>query len=276
MNKILIPTDFSDCALNAAITGVALAQKFQAEIHLFSKIMPHEYFDYYSKSEQEDILQNEELKQRINGKFDSFIKKMNVPKGQHIIRSYTHKDTIDQILNYKNGNEIDLIVMGTHGTSGVSEWAIGSITQKIVRRANCPVLAVKELPKTLAFKNIVFVSDFNKEAIPAFNQICAFASKFESTIHLLNIDTPNYFLEIPFVITESMKDFQILYSGKTEIHRTSAWSVEHGIKKFLKEVNADLVIIPTHQKKGIQSVFFNSIAEGIVNHLNCPVMTIKL
>ncbi len=275
MKRILIPTDFSDCALNAAKVAVSIAQKTGASLYFFTRTFAYEYEDYMTESELKSIPEIQERLQNVEKNFAELFTKLKL-NNLNVYKFSKRGDTEKEILDYSRAISADLIVMGTHGVSGLKEWALGSVTQKIVRRAECPVLTIKEVPKKLSFDNIVFLSNFDEEAKEPFKQACHFAQNYNAKIHLLNIDTPSYFTEIPFLIKEAMTKFADTYDGEIEKHRFDAWNVENGLKNFLNTTEADLVIIPTHGKRGLRYLFFNSLAEGIVNHLNFPIMTIRI
>lgn len=255
MKKILLPTDFSKCSLAGIQTGIKLARSLKAHLYFYHNRMADEMDSAVQMQELLDGLDLEGLS------ISCIEKEGNVIKN---IRSFVEEANID------------LIVMATQGTSGLREWAIGSFTQKIVRRSICPVLVVKNELPNIDFKNIVFLSNFDLKALPAFEWTTNFANNYKSRIHLLNIDTPNYFTEIPFLIKEVMDDFAKTYDGAIEQHRIKAWNVEGGLIKFLKSIDADLVIVPTEGMNRLQSIFFTSIAEEIVNHLEQPILTLKI
>lgn len=255
MKNILIPTDFSDCSKAGILTALLLAKRLQAAVY---------FFHNRAEKELDSSLQMQEL---INTLDFEGLSITCIEKEGNLLRN---------IVDFIKEAEIDLVVMGTHGTNGLKEWSIGSFAQKMVRLAPCPVLAVKEPIQDIRFDNIVFVSNFDLEARPAFEWTGKFAKNFESKLHMLNVDTPNYFTEIPFLIDEAMDEFETLYEGSVVQHRIRSWNVEAGLKKFLTEQQADLIIVPTHGKRGLRSLFFNSIAEGIVNHLDYPILTIKI
>lgn len=255
MKRILLPTDFSKCAMQGVLTGVKLAKRLQAKVYFYHNRMPNETV---SAIQMQELLNNLDLE----GISVSCIEK----EGK----------AINNICDFISEAKIDMVVMGTHGTSGLNEWATGSFAQKIVRSSPCPVLIVKNEIPSVDFQNIVFLSNFDLKALPAFEWTTEFANTFNSKIHMLNIDTPNYFTEIPFLIKEAMDDFAATYSGPIEKHRVRSWNVEGGLKKFLKSLDADIVVVPTNGLNRWQSLFFTSIAEEIANHLAHPILTMKI
>lgn len=275
MKHILVPTDFSECALTAAKTAVVLARKMGATLHFYSNVFIQGYYDYYGKDQQKILKENSEHVKKVESDFENLFAELDLI-GINVIKEYNEGGIIQTILEYSKAAQIDLIVMGTHGVNGVKEWAIGSTTQYIVRKSICPVLVVKQELQSFDFKNIVFLSNFDENVKESFLEVCAFAKQFGSHIHLLNIDTPAYFTEVSFVVKKSMESFLKLYDGDITAHRIDAWNVENGLQKFLKKHEVDLVVIPTHGRKGLRGLFFTSIAEGIVNHVDIPIMTQQL
>jgi nucleotide-binding universal stress UspA family protein len=173
-------------------------------------------------------------------------------------------------------NEIDLMVMGSHGASGIKEIIFGSNAQKILRRSECPVLTVKQRPDSLDFKNIVFASNFNPEVEGAFFSIQRFAEIFDAKIHLLRICTVGEF-ETTKVCHEKMhhlaketglKDYTVnVYNNHT---------LESGVREFTEMIGADLVAIATHGRDGLFHILMGSRAEELVNHERIPVLSMTI
>ena len=90
-------------------------------------------------------------------------------------------------------NDIDLIVMGSQGASGLQEMFIGSNTEKVVRRSKIPVLVIKKEVDDFVVDNIIFASDFNKESKSTFHRVVHFAELFNAKVHLLYINTIHNF-----------------------------------------------------------------------------------
>jgi nucleotide-binding universal stress UspA family protein len=141
LKRILVPSDFSECSDAAVRYGLELARKFNAQLHLLHVIQDPatqpwaaegfavpllEVVDQWQKDAQERLARSIPPEDRATA----------------IVIS-TIASPFPEILRYAADNGIDLIVMGTHGRGGVSHVLLGSIAEKVVRRAPCPVLTVR-------------------------------------------------------------------------------------------------------------------------------------
>lgn len=277
MNKILVPTDFSDCAGFAADTAIQLAPKLSAEVHFYTRVAVHPKWSDYDPAIQaeypESAVRIREAKQKLQALKDRYI-----DQWPSIVTTYSHGDIIDVVSSYIDKENIDFIVMGSSGADGIKEAILGSNAQKIVRHAHCPVVVVKHpiLEKNLHFQNLVFASDFRPEAQPAFQKLLDFAHHFGSHIHLLSIASYPA-VHIDEGIMDRMKAFEKMAHGtlKVTIHESADFNVELGITHFAQEHNADLIALANYGKEPLKRIFTGSVSETLVNHLEIPVMTLN-
>lgn len=141
IRRILFPTDFSNAAKKAQEYAMSLADRFGAELHVlhvFQPLTPPS--DSPTPWVMSDVDLDWEIKsveERLARDVDSQWSKEHAVKYTAIMGS-----TVNEIMKYVKENEIDLIVIGTHGRTGVSRLLIGSVAEKLVRLADCPVLTV--------------------------------------------------------------------------------------------------------------------------------------
>lgn len=274
MKRILVPTDFSDCAGYALDTAVKVSQKYGAELHVYHRANLNPEFDESSPKAQYEYTESFAMLQYIKKQFALIRKKYGdmVPR---IITTYSTGDFVKTVSDYVDAEEIDLIVMGSSGASGFKELVMGSQTQKVVRYAHCPVLVVKHPLENMVFKNIVFASDFSEMAKKPFAKLIEFARKFGSHVHMLNVAAyPR------FTITdqdyERMKEFEKLsWNVPCTIHGRGDLDLELGVTHFATETQADLVSIAHFGKEPLKRIFTGSLTENLVNHLEIPVLTIN-
>ena len=142
IRRILFPTDFSEPSKEAKEYAVALADQFDAELHLLhvvSQVMP------YADVSSAWIMPENETQRQLEAAEQCLLEGVLDPawSAKHrVVRSTVIGFAVDEILQYAKEKEIDLIVVGTHGYSWLAHSLIGSVAEKLVRMANCPVLTV--------------------------------------------------------------------------------------------------------------------------------------
>jgi nucleotide-binding universal stress UspA family protein len=180
------------------------------------------------------------------------------------------------VLNITKRNNIDFIVMGSHGANGFNEFFIGSNTEKVVRYSDVPVLVVKNEIETFQANNFVFASDFSNEIKKPFAKMLQFAKTYNSHLHLVMINTPNSFKPTKTadrIMKEFISDFD--YPNHS-LHIYNDMNVEKGILNFSSAKKADLIGMCTHGRTGFAHFFNGSISEDLVNHAVKPVITFKI
>jgi len=275
MKNILIPVDFSKCSLDAFNVAISVAKRTDAKLNVMVNV-PDNYkkfvaYDFPLEFLNKDVFDDWVQKEKIV--LDNLCAKQNVAYTLFT----TQGDLVDEIKALLNENDFDLIIMGTHGASGLKQYTIGSNTQQIMRQVEVPVMVIKHAEEAVYYKNIVFLSTFNEVDIEPYKWTTQLAAYYDARIHLLSIDTPKFFSEIPFLVKSSMQEFQKIrpYIDST-LHYSNAFSAEAGLEKFLKKNEVDLVVVTTRGFKGFASVLHFSTAEGIVNHFSIPVVSIKV
>ena len=170
--------------------------------------------------------------------------------------------------------------MGSHGSSGFKEFVIGSNAEKVIRNAEIPVLIVKEELSSVDFSKILFLTNFDKEMTNAFLHGRAIAKKFDTQLKLLNVNIPTNQFKSTVELNDAMSKFfenaEWHTDRKKDVICVSDYTVEQGVLNYTKAHKTDLVIIPTHGRKGISHFLSGSIAEDIVNHSQSLIMTIKI
>ena len=274
MKRILVPTDFSDHAGNALKVAAVIARKNKCEIFLLHLLeLPNHMNDSVTGADITPALML--FIKKVNENLQK-IKEQPYLKGIPVHVSVQFEKAFSGILSFNKKNKIDLIVMGSHGTSGIEEIIIGSNTEKVVRLSEIPVLIIKKDVGKLKFKNFVFASDFSKEAKKPFKKMMEFAKIFDANLFLVMICTPNSFkttLAAEKVMGAFMAEFDLPnYSS----HLFNDANIESGIINFSKTIDADLIGLCTHGRTGLAHFFNGSISEDLVNHTTRPVITFRI
>jgi len=141
IRRILFPTDFSAPAKEAQLYAMSLADRFGAELHLLHVVplvVPYPDASFpWVVPENEMQLQVEAASRHLAKELDATWAQEHV-----VVYKAVMGLAVDEILGYVKEHDIDLLVVGTHGHSGLARLLIGSVAEKLVRTATCPVLTV--------------------------------------------------------------------------------------------------------------------------------------
>jgi len=274
MNQILVPTDFSAHAENALKVAAQIAKKSNSEILLLHMLeIPSQMNDPINgtASIPEVLLFIKKANETLHK-----LKEKDYLKGIQVTEYVKFERAFDGILSFCKENKTDLIVMGSHGVSGIEEVLIGSNTEKVVRLSEIPVLVIKKDTSELKGINFVFASDFSKEIKKPFKKMIEFSKIFDAKLNLVMICTPNSFKPTALsekIIADFIDDFKIT-NYSTHIYNDV--NIEKGILNFSKKIDADLIGLCTHGRTGLAHFFTGSIGEDLVNHAVRPVITFKI
>ncbi|NIK90563.1 universal stress protein [Mangrovimonas sp. CR14] len=274
MKKILVPTDFSNEAEHALKVAAQLAKKYDSEIYLLHLLeIPVQQVD--TLNVQSDFPEAMFFMKLAHQKFEDI---MSSP----YLDGITVHETVDfnqnfaEVSNVAKEKGADLIVMGSHGSSGFKEMFIGSNAEKVVRTSEIPVLVIKNQHDSFEVNDFVFASDFKNDNKETYKQATKLARMFDAKIHLLLVNTASNFQTTikahdrihDFISEDTFENYTInIYNDET---------IEKGILNFSREIKADLIGISTHGRQGIAHFFNSSISEDLVNHAKRPVMTFKI
>ena len=278
MKKILVPTDFSKPAMIAAEVAADIARKANSEV-IFLHIVEEAVGNSLNVSGQVDAGNNWEEKLFTMKLIEKGRKQLNKLTEDQKFSGLKIKQELRVGSAYHGMNtiiseqKVDLVVMGTSGRSGLAQMIIGSNTEKVVRLSHCPVLTVQEKPASKDFKDIVYATSMDKDE-EIFSRIVNTTQKlYDSTIHLVRINTPGNF-QRDVVVKKYMKDFaKKLQLKNFTINVFNDISEEEGIIYFADSINADLIAMATHGRTGFAHVLAGSIAEDVVSHSKRPVLT---
>ena len=273
MKKILVPCDFSETSLQAFQFAVEIARKSGGTIMLLhiaelpvlhdTMLMPTLYFEAgYLK----DMEANAEKK---------FVKMKSKYSKENIkINSFVKLGPILGTINgFAEEHKADLIVMGTQGATGLKDFFIGSNTEKIVRLSSLPVLAIRKSFKLHKIKKILFPTTLQPEENHLVKHVKKLQDFFSAALHLLLVNTPHN-LNRAAEEHAMMEKFAKRHKLKNyTVHTRDNFYVEDAIVEFVHEINADMIVMGTHGRKGLSHLFIGSVAEAIVNHLDCAIWT---
>jgi nucleotide-binding universal stress UspA family protein len=273
MENILVPCDFSKPAEEAFKFAVQLAKRASAEVHVLYVIDITFLRGNPSLDSSYAFNLNfiKEMEQEMEDKFarmrDQYTPSMVNVRFKHTISSLTL-----EIGNYVKANNIDLIVMGTHGEGGA---VVGSNVSKVVRHATVPVFSIHTAPGK-EIENIVFpvIPDQNQKDLAV--EVKKLQRLFHARLHLLYVNTP-LFIKPDRSAIEALQKFADGFGLQNYTLNVRAdYNAEDGITHFSREINADMIAMGTHSLKGFWHLLIGSITEDVANHLPIPVWTYSL
>ncbi|MCF2444090.1 universal stress protein [Dyadobacter sp. CY345] len=265
MKRILVPCNFSSQVETAFKFALEIAAVREAQIIVLTVLKE---FDSNKLNEAENlkfqITENE-------NRFKILLEKqaMNRVKVTHLLRSGKITPLILSIIDEE---EIDLVIMGTHGSRGWDEFFMGSNIEKIVRTSPVPVFAVKNSTSIRSVHNIVFPVSLNPGNGSLVEKVKDLQKLFRARIHLLRINTGT-----------SKKDSGTLQKlaefaerntlSNFTVNVRSSEDVKHGIIDFAREINADMITMATHGNRDLNHLYAPSIAADVVNHAGLLIWT---
>ncbi len=277
IQKILIPIDFSETSLLAIEHAGFMAQLFKAELVLLH-VVENNFEKFSVISPELRISAPSDLINAIEKRLEETAADIRSKYGVKSTCVTSSGNIFNEIVSISKEHSVDLVVMGTHGTSGVVEFFIGSNTYKMVTQSECPIISVQAHAKKIGFNDILLPIDDSLHSRQKVNHAIALAKHFASTIHILGLDdskkdeTAHKKFELKLEqIQAYLKKCDIPSTCKTIAGKNQA-KVSY---EYAKSVNADLIVIMTDQEEDITGRLMGTFAQQIINHSKIPVMSIQ-
>lgn len=273
MKKILVPCDFSNTSIQAFRFACQIAALSKGEIFVLNVIeLPAIHGSSLVPVRAYENAFLKEVKSKAREHFNKLKEKW---AGKLTVHLYVEHGSVKEgVSKFVDRKRIDLIVMGTHGSSGIREYTVGSNAEKIVRSSRVPVITVKKLVNVTTVRNIIFPTDFTAVSKGLISAIKTLQSFFKARLHILYINVPSNFT--PDYITEK----RLAEFGKENqfrnysVHIYNHIDEESGILNFQARHKNSIIAMSTHGRKGLNHLLRGSIAEDVVNHIPCPIWTL--
>ena len=277
MKKIIVPIDFSEHSEYALETAAKLAKKYDAELLVLHMLEMSDVMFTAS-----DDLQNQKAAfflQLAEQKFEDFLNK-DYLQDIEVTPIVKHFKVFSEVNDVAAENNADLIVMGSHGATGVREFFVGSNTERVVRNAQVPVLVIKQKMPDINFEDVVYASDFSVESIEVYHKASLLFNAIGAKPYFVHVNLPNEQFRSSAEIEKKVVDFFQKAEGNLDklddVYYVDDYTIEDGILNFANKIGADLIAVPTHGRKGLAHFFEGSISEDVANHATLPVMTFKM
>lgn len=279
--KILVPTDNSECAQVAVDYAVDLAQHYDATVHVLNVVDARclENAPHYEKSQKDAAGVTATVAEQLEND--------DIAVEQAVQTDVPHQ----AILSYATEQDIDLIAMGTHGRTGVERYLLGSVTEKVVRRSDVPVLTVRtpdDIDVTFPYTDVLVPTDGSEGATAAVTPAVDIASTYGASLHALSVvDTRSLGIDVRSTMfadeleeqAQDAVDAVEEQATLASVPRTET-VVDYGLPSesicsYVETNDIDLVVMGTHGRSGIPRYLLGSVAEKLVRTSPVPVMTIR-
>ncbi len=272
ITNILIPTDFSEVANNALDFAVDLCRKTGAMAHILHvKHIP--VMDATFPAETYQIYLDEVQKASAEGlaKIEAdILKTSGIRYKLHATMGFVN----DEIQSFVNKNEIDLIVMGTTGASGLQEILIGSNAASVVGKSEIPVFVIPPSAKHSDFRHILYSTDYNEPEFPSVARLIYFADLYKAKITVLHVKTE---FDMYF---DSEKNFfnrnkeNISYPDITIVNMDKVETTD-AINKYIEEKGVDMVVLAKHNRSWFDRLFHRSLSKKMTYHTKVPLLVLN-
>ncbi len=275
MKKVMVPIDFSETSMCALQTGIAIANKLGADLRIVHVSQAGSFAAGFEKSgEQSNI--KEMLEKLIsehkqfyyvhNGKFDYKMREGNVP---------------EELLNQAKYDDTTIIVMGSHGVSGITKSWIGGNAYRLICFATCPILVIRpDMRYNPNFQRIAIPIEITKSSRYKVPVVAGVAKLFQAKAIIIGIQSSG-FKSIFQRITMSMKQVQkyLVNRAHVDVEKTLYINGKDITTRFVESLascNVDMVTLDVTNMGTFITDRFRPFLTTIVNTAHCPVLVVPV
>ncbi len=259
MRKVLVPTDFSPVSKNALLYGLNLYENSDTVfdvVHVYHPSFDPVQPEILDSSLGLENVKRESMKSLVESVHDIAVKN-NVTLNSKIEIGFTIEKLVEL------SREYDLIIMGSTGLDSILNKIFGGISSDVAAKAECPVLLVPAKVKFTPLKKIIYACDFDGVDERILNKVVAFAKRYDASIRFVHIQ--NRDKEFSFTLSD---DLDVNYS----VSIVEAESVREGISTYIKEENANMVIMATKHRSFWEKIIHKSHTKEFALTTEVPLL----
>lgn len=286
---IVVPTDGSEYAKRAAGHAAAVAAAFDATVHVVSVVDEDAASSVFERGGVDD-----ETRERLRAESERAVE-TTASALEDVERVETalvdgHAD--ESIVGYAEDVDADLLVMGTHGRTGVDRYVAGSVTERVLRRTHVPVLTVRDVEAVALeeYEKVLVPTDGSDDANVAVEHALALAAVGGATVHAVNVVDVSSLAasagEAP--ATELLAEFEAAGENATNEVALQArdaglaaetavlkGSPGHALLEYADDEDVDLIAMGTTGRTGLDRYLLGSTTERVVRHADAPVLAVN-
>lgn len=291
-DAVLVPTDGSPEAEYAAHYAVALAGTTGATVHVLS-VVDESLYPRGSVLSDDLVQESLEAAREEAGEAVDRVAEMAAPE-TNVVTEVRRGVPAETIRSYAADHDVDIVVMGTHGRTGLKRYFIGSVAEEVVRTADAPVLTVRrqtEEPAATDVSRVLVPTDGSDASMAAVDHAIDVAATYDATLHTLYVVDQRalaaYYDTGP-MIGDLIDNLTSVGENATEAVRERASEREVAVEttvlqgippaaidEYVEENEIDLVVMGTHGRTGVERYLLGSVTERVVRTSEVPVLTVR-
>ena len=276
IQNVLVPVDFSPVAINALHSAIAICKRQLATLTLIH-VVENTYVLFPPEAGGAAGVILPELIVNANENMNELTKSLRIKHDivvKHVVQT---GNPADEICRWALHKETDLIVMGTHGASGLREFFLGSNAYRVVKNSPCPVMTIPGTNQWVDFKEILFPIRMVPHALEKYDMVRPIIRKNGSALLIAGIVKKNDstgFVEMKALV-DSVKEKFIEDDVICSSEVMYCEDVAKQVLEISKRENPDLIVITATLDKSLKDFFMGPYTQDIVNHAQYPVLSIR-
>lgn len=266
---VLLATDGSDLAATAAERGLAIADRFGATVHAVSVA-------------DDDTGESDRARHR---EFVDRIERDALDAGLSTATSIRSGRPSRELLAYADDHDVSLIVMGTHGRTGLRRWLLGSVAIEVVREAHSPVLTVNPTAAEAdsGIEDVLVATDGRPGVEAAVDSGLEFAAAYGARVHAVSV--VNDVHSHTGIVLEALEDVAerataVVAERASEHGLETERAIERGlphrkIVAYAADRDVDLVVVGTESRSGLDRVVAGSVSQRVIGTAPVPVVSVR-
>ncbi|MBP6469637.1 MAG: universal stress protein [Chloroflexi bacterium] len=282
--KILVPLDGSELAERVVLPAIRIAEGVKAQVVLLTVVMPTPRPDRPGLVERAVQTSKYEA-----GLYLKSVRSHYLPATVEVVTAVTTGQPANAIIAYVQENDVDLILMTTHGRSGLTRWSYGRVAEKVLRRAPCPTVILRSHQQIVpeGIKRILVPLDGSRLAEQALPPAHDIAAALGAEIVLLQAIEP--MLPFPFSAANVAEEVEtspvweyltrvrirLQAGGVTTQAEVVVGPVADAVIDYADSHQVDLIVLSSLGSSGFQMWVFGSVAERVMQGAHCATMVIR-
>lgn len=270
VRRLLIPTDFSENALNAVRYGIQFGKSLKSRIVLFHSLHVPVFVSAEMAMATSMVTEKKDAAQRLEELKIRLIMEYDYPEVDTILKTGF---AVDEITRLSKDETIDMIIMGTRGASGASEVLIGSNTAEVIEKCSCPVLAIPSEAVFSPVKKILFATNYADNDFQTLYLLAEMFKPFNPEIVVLHVELKG----------DSRTENRMLEWFKGQVRTTIPYDnfifqlvkgtdVEDTVHQFAVQNNIELVSVSTRKRNFFDKLTSRSLTKKMAYHVDLPLL----